>query len=368
MQLRILLPIFLIASTAFASEQTQLEKELETLRDTYVIPGISAAIYRDGHFIEHAVSGIRKVGSPDLISREDKFHLGSCTKSMTATVAATFVEEGKLSWKSKLSELLSDIEIHPGLKDVSFEMLLAHGSGLEKDPDDETYIELEKLETLEGRKKLTALYLSKAPAFRPETFNYSNIGYIIAGHILERISGKSWEMLLQERLFIPLQMQSCGFGPTSDPTENVPSQPWGHIIREWTVKPVHDDNAAFYGPSANVHCSVGDWVKYLDIHSQGFNGEAKFLREESFQQLHKIWPDDKSNQYTYGGWYRLKRDWAKGDVLTHTGTNTYNYASVWIDPTANMILVSNANRSRFSGGWASSNAISALIRLFVMQP
>lgn len=330
-----------------------------------MIPGISAAIYRDGQLVEHAISGIRKVGSRELISREDKFHLGSCTKSMTATVAATFVEEGKLSWDSKLSDLLPEIEIHSTLKDVSYEMLLSHGSGLAKDPDDETYIELEKLETLEGREKLTILFLGNAPTFKPGTFNYSNIGYIIAGHILEKISGKTWEMLLPERLFIPLQMQSCGFGPTSDPTETVPTQPWGHIIREWTIKPVHDDNAAFYGPSANVHCSTSDWVKYLYIHLQGFNGEAKLLSQESFKQLHKIWPDNDSNQYTFGGWYRLNRPWAKGEVLTHIGTNTYNYASVWMDPKANVILVSNANRSKFSGGWASSDAISAMIRLFI---
>ncbi len=365
MRLNTLILSFLIATAAFASEQTELEKQLETLREAYVIPGISAAIYRDGQLVEHAVSGIRKVGSPELISRDDKFHLGSCTKSMTATVAATFVEEGKLSWKSKLSDLLPEIEIHPDLKTVSYEMLLAHGSGLEKDPDDETYIELEKLETLEGRDKLTALYLGKAPTFKVGTFNYSNIAYIIAGHILEKISGKSWEMLLQERLFIPLGMQSCGFGPTSEPNETVQMQPWGHVIKDWTIRPVHDDNAPFYGPSANVHCSVSDWVKYLDVHLRGFKVEVKFLQEESFEQLHKIWPDDKFNQYTYGGWYRLKRDWAKGEVLTHTGTNTYNYASVWMAPKTNTILVSTANRSRFSGGWASSDAISAMIRLFI---
>ena len=67
----------------------------------------------------------------------------------------------------------------------------------------------------------------------------------------------------------------------------------------------------------------------------------------------------------HGGWYRLKRDWAKGEVLTHTGTNTYNYASVWMAPKTDIILVSTANRSRFSGGWAGSDAISAMIRLFI---
>jgi hypothetical protein len=105
----------------------------------------------------------------------------------------------------------------------------------------------------------------------------------------------------------------------------------------------------------------------LDIHLRGFNGKAKLLSQESFKQLHKIWQDDKANQYTFGGWYRLNRFWAKGEVLTHTGTNTYNYASVWMDPKVNVILVSNANRSNFSGGWASSDAISRMISLFLRE-
>jgi CubicO group peptidase (beta-lactamase class C family) len=358
------LPFFIFSLSALA-ETSLLDSELEKIKAAYLLPGISAAIYIDGNLVEHSVAGIRKVGSEKLISKTDKFHLGSCTKSMTATIAATFVEEGKLTWKSTLRELLPTFQIHPELQNVTYEMLLAHRAGVERDPSDELHIELEKLDSQQGRNELTKIFLNQAPTFNRNEFNYSNIGYIIAGNILEVLSGKSWEMLMHERLFIPLKMATCGFGPTSILGEEAPSQPWGHIVRDYTVKAVHDDNAPFYGPAANVHCSTQDWVKFLSMHVDGFNHSSKFLKQENFDQLHRLALVSKSEEYTFGGWYKLQRDWARGDVLTHTGSNTYNFAAVWIAPRTNTILVSTTNRSHYSGSWATSDAISAMIRLFI---
>jgi len=363
--LKILIQFIIYSTLVSASESSELEKHLEKLRAAYVLPGMAAAIYIDGNLIEHAVSGIRKVGSDEKMSKADKFHLGSCTKAMTATVAATFVEEGKLNWSDKLSDLLPNIKIHPGLENVTYEMLLAHRSGLVKDPDDETYLELSKLETSLGRQESAKLFLEKSPSMELGKFNYSNIGYIIAGYVLEQLSGKTWEMLVQERLFIPLAMKSCGFGPTSILDEKNPTQPWGHIVDQYIVKAIHNDNAPFYGPAANIHCSIPDWTKFLTMHMQGFNHESNFLNQESFDQLHKHYPTDNPDEYTYGGWYKSHRAWAQGDALTHSGTNTYNYASVWVAPKTKTILISTANRSNFSGSWATSDAISAMIRLFI---
>lgn len=348
-------------------QTTDLEKQLETIRNAYVVPGISAAIYVDGKLVEHGVAGIRKIGFSEPISRENKFHLGSCTKSMTATIAATFVEEGKLKWSDTLSTLLPKHSIHQKLQNVTFQMLLAHQSGIIKDPDNDLYEELEKLETSKGRSELTRIFLEQKPFYEVDTYHYSNIAYIIAGNILEELSGKSWETLIQERLFIPLGMKSCDFGPTSILNEEKPSEPWGHYIRNLVIKSIHGDNAPFYGPAANVHCSTDDWVKYLSVHLNGFNKESTFLKEESFQYLHTLYPKNNPDHYTSGGWFRLQRDWANGDVLHHTGTNTYNYATVWMAPKTKTILVSNTNRSGPSGSWATSDAIVEMIRLFISK-
>src|SRR5690606_8810371 len=203
-------------------------------------------------------------------------------------------------WNDTLSTLLPKLSIHPKLQDVTFQMLLAHQSGIIKDPDNDLYDELEKQDTLKGRSELTRLFLERKPFHEVGNYNYSNIAYIIAGHILEELSGKSWEMLIQERLFIPLGMRSCAFGPTSSPNEKIPSQPWGHYIQDLAVRSIQNDNAPFYGPAANVHCSTGDWVKYLSVHLNGFNKESTFLKEESFQFLHTLYPKNNPDDYTNG--------------------------------------------------------------------
>ena len=356
--------ILFVSHNAYASE---LQKQLEALRSKYVIPGMSAAIYVNDSLVAHAVSGIRKVGHPTLISKEDKFHLGSCTKSITATLAATFVEEGKLNWKDKVSDLLEHLNIHPELKEVTFEMLLSHQSGIRPNPDQETYLKLSQLETQIGREESTKIYLSQAPQFKVGKYEYSNLGYIIAGHILERIAERSWEELIQERIFEPLNMETCGFGPTSQATEDIPTQPWGHYLQEFSIKPIQHDNAPFYGPAANIHCSMNDWTKLLAVHMNGYKQRATFLNQESFNQLHKISSSPES-QYTYGGWFLGKREWAQGAVLQHTGTNTYNFATVWIAPETETILISTSNRGTASGFSATSDAISSMIQLFINKP
>jgi CubicO group peptidase (beta-lactamase class C family) len=352
MHLIFFLLLIFISNLSFARAQTHLENYLDSLRETYVIPAISAAIFQHGKMLEHAVSGIRKVGSPELITKEDKFHLGSCTKSMTATLAATFVDDGVLKWKSKIAEFFPDLEIHPDLKDATFEMLLSHTSGLDINPI---------LEGEGSREELAETYLIISPRFEVGSFHYSNIGYILAGYILEKVSGKSWETLLKERIFNPLKMKTCGFGPVSNPTEEIPSGPWGHILSDWKIIPLHADNAPIFGPSGTVHCSIPDWMKYLDIHLRGFNVESNFLSKENFMKLHEI----SSHDYTFGGWLRLEREWSYGSVLTHSGSNTLNYAQVWIAPKISTILISTANRGGSSGETATTEAIAEMIEIYL---
>ena len=82
--------------------------------------------------MEIASVGVRKVGYPSLIKTTDKFHLGSCSKAMSATLAGIFIEKGLLNWDSKLKELLPEINMNADYEHVTFDMLFAHRSGLTK--------------------------------------------------------------------------------------------------------------------------------------------------------------------------------------------------------------------------------------------
>jgi len=87
--------------------------------------------------VAHGCAGVRKAGEVETIAITDKFHLGSCTKSMTATMIATLVEEGKLKWETTVGEVFADVPMHEQWKGVRLEQLLTNSagapSGLEKD-------------------------------------------------------------------------------------------------------------------------------------------------------------------------------------------------------------------------------------------
>lgn len=360
-----LLAILLFTSFSSFATDSDLKQALSELRSKYQLPGIAAAFIQDDKVKEIAVDGVRKNGNGKLMETSDKFPLGSCGKAMTATLVGMFVEEEQLDWKSTLKELLPEIQLHPDYVNVTLEMLLAHRSGIRRDTEDFEggwlYRELEKpeIDQVAARKLVAETLLTKPSEYSVGKFSYSNVGYMILGHILESLSGKSWEELIRQKLFSPLGMNSCGFGPTSNPSDEIPDQPWGHLRA--ALKPIHDDNPPAFGPAGRIHCNLIDWSKFLKMHLDGFNGKDGLVTVTTFKKLHTVYPDANSD-YTYGGWYRLERKWAGGTVLTHSGTNTYNFANVWIAPKKSSILLSTANVSSSQSHSATNEAITDMIK------
>lgn len=366
----ILVALLLVITAESALATDSLLKEIQT---KYRIPGLGAALIKDGSASTY-VAGVRKLKDSTAIQESDKFHLGSCTKAMTATLVAVFVERGKLKWTSTLGESFPDLQppMNPSFTSVTVEMLTAHRSGITGDlisfGRGEFWKKLwdQDLQPMDGRKLAVQTLLSAAPAKDPgSVYEYSNGNYMIVGAILERLSSESWEDLMKKEIFQPLGMASCGFGAPGDPKTTVPDQPWGHRgSREGLVPVAPDffaDNPPTLGPAGTVHCSMSDWAKFLQLHLDGFNGkDTVILKATSFAKLHQSYP---GQPYTYGGWIRAKRDWASGDVLTHAGSNTINYANVWLAPKKNMGLLSVANAGTAQAFQATNDAVTALIGL-----
>lgn len=99
--------------------------------------GLAAAVLRGERIIAQGVAGVRKRGTAERITLDDRFHLGSCTKAMTATLVAMLVEEGKLNWTTTLGELFADTvkPMHPAWEKVTLRQVLAHRAGLRFEPD-----------------------------------------------------------------------------------------------------------------------------------------------------------------------------------------------------------------------------------------
>jgi len=360
----------LLFCCAGTPSQAQLDNALSQkileIRNSNKVPALAALSIKNGEVVELAAVGVRKSDEPTLVTQNDKFHLGSDTKAMTATLTAMFIDEGKLNWTTTLAEIFHDLkEMNSDYKSVTVEMLLAHRSGitgdLSKFENGKLLKKLRdpKLDPTTGRILLVREMLTQPPAFKSGSrFEYSNQGYAVVGAILEKISNKSWEDLMQERLFSPLNMNSCGFGPLGDSNGKIVDQPWAHIQTQNGPVPVILDNPETLGPAATVHCSLQDWSKFVALHLNAYNGKPKLLSSVSFLKLHTIYP---GQQYTYGGWIRTERSWAGGVVFTHDGSNTLNYATAWWAPNRNLIMLSTSNIGAPSGQTATQEAINLLV-------
>src|SRR5688572_4314308 len=259
--------------------------------------GIVAAVLRGECIIAQGAAGVRKRGTAERITLDNQFHLGSCTKAMTATLVAMLVEEGKLNWTTTVGELFADTvkPMHPAWEKVTLRQVLAHRAGLRHEPDGlaQVFNELVRphrafhfLKAVRNgtlpqqRLEIARQALSRPPGIPPDTkYWYSNVGYILAGAVLEQLTGRAWEELMRERLFQPLGISTGGFGPRG--TAGKTDQPWGH-------------SPLFYGPAGLAHMTVTDWAKFIALHLRGDPANphchAALLKLGTFAEMHAVAP------------------------------------------------------------------------------
>jgi D-alanyl-D-alanine carboxypeptidase len=338
-----------------------LARTLEPFRAQGAMPAIGGAVWRDGRLIALGVAGVRKEGDPTPVATGDAWHLGSDTKAMTATLIGLFVDRGKLRFEDTLGELLRGEALDPGWTGVRIEQLLEHRGGAPGDIPPDVFEQAERDGTApDARIRLVRAILATPPAQAPGTYVYSNTGYIILGAVLERLSGVPWETLIMRELFGPLEMRSCGFGaPGGGRRVDVV---WGHLSRGDVLVPVapgpRADNPPALGPAGTVHCSLEDWGRFLTMHVAGARGEQTLLSPGTMKRLHT--PPAGGNYAA--GWLVVKRSWAGGRALTHTGSNTMWCATAWLAPARSLAIAVVTNRFGDVAGKALDAAASALVK------
>jgi CubicO group peptidase (beta-lactamase class C family) len=278
---------------------------------------------------------------------------------MTAVVVATFVERGRFTWDTTLGEIFAEqASAFPAdFRAITVAHLLTHYAGL---PPNLAWREIEKSgrplpeQRLDALRTAAAARLTAAPGTR---FEYSNLGYVLAGAVAERVSGRPWEELMRDVVFGPLGMTSCGFGGTGTP--GTIDQPWPHTANgEPTASngPAID-NAAVLGPAGTVHCSIADWSRFIADQLKGEQGTGALLEPETYKVLHT--PRFGGN-YAFG-WGVTSRVWSGGTVLQHSGSNTMNFCVVWVAPLRDMAVLAVTNQGGDAAQLALDEAVAALI-------
>ncbi len=390
------------ATRAASSADTQ--HVLETIRRQYALPALAAVVVKDGRICDRAALGVRKVGDRIPVTTNDLFHIGSCTKAMTATLAALLIEEGNLRWDTTIAEAFPELRgrIDRQYETVTVEQLLTHRAGCPNQPPSDAWRRAwkQKGTPAEQRREFIGAVLARPPEAAPGTkMIYSNQGYSVIGAMLEQVAGESWEDLITRRLFKPLGMSSAGFGPPG--TLGKVDQPWGHKRNESVergldrsqpsragresregigaadetgdrdrsearlaeARPDQIDNPPAIGPGGRVHCTLEDLARFTIMHLDG-ERRGGLLRPETFRRLHS-----PPSGFDYAcGWRSVRRGWARGQALTHDGSNTAWYVVMWLAPEIRFSVVIGTNMGGSDASKGCDEAAGAMIGKWLAQP
>lgn len=338
--------------------QKFLEQTVAAAREKHQLPAVAALVQVKGKLGANAATGVRAADQAERVTLADRWHIGSDTKAITATMIARLVEQKVLGFEDTLAASFPAFarDIDAGYRAVTVAQLLSHTAGLPAltDPKDLPlfFATINALTGVQAQRAAVARkYLSMAPSTKAGDYAYSNLGYIVAGAIAEQRTGKPWEQLVRELVFAPLGIANAGFGPPSTPGKL--DQPLGHVEIARKLTPLDPgrttaDNPPALGPAGTIHIALEDWARFAQDQLDGAAGRGKLLRPETYRRLQT----PVTGSYALGWGVRLAPD-GSPDVLMHAGSNGYWLAFAQIRLKREVILLIAIN----AGGAAASQAL-----------
>ncbi len=299
------------------------------------VPGAAIAIVRDDRVIYAKGYGVREISTPSAASRNlnsvDErtiFGVASNSKAFTSTALAMLVDEGKVSWDDKVIKHLPDFKLADdyATREITIRDLLSHRSGLPAYGGDILWWGGDY-----GRSDIVhrVRFVKPAYSFR-STYAYQNIPFIIAGQIIEKVSGKTWDEFVKTRILQPLKMNETTTSIRDFPPNANKTTPHFRNLESGRTFPIAwrnlDNGAAAAGLNSNV-LDMANWLR-LQLNEGEFEGKRlvsqKNIREIQSPQTiipfasQPPEPKLKSHFRAYGlGW--TLREYAGYKMVTHSG-------------------------------------------------
>lgn len=259
---------------------------IEGLGEYYKIPGFAYSVIKEGEFVKEGASGFIYHGSDLKVNIENRFNLGSLTKSFTGLIAAKLVDDGVLSWDTNFFDIYPEwkSEANPAYYSITLKDLLSMRAKIQPFIHDivDSKLPLSSKNPIDRRVEFGKYVLSLSPV--PEN-TYSNASISLACIMLEKVSGKSWESLaLQTAKEIDINID---FGR---PNKKDVCQPWGHR-KDWfgnlnSVSPEEENSVPFVlAPSGDINMTISDMSKYVQIFIEGISGKDGYVKSTTCNYL-----------------------------------------------------------------------------------
>jgi CubicO group peptidase (beta-lactamase class C family) len=263
--------LLMVASLpAWAAPPEKFAARVEAVRAAAEVPGLAIAIVENGKIALARGFGVRKLGSPEKVDGDTIFMTGSTGKAMTTAALATLVDAGKLKWDDRVADLIPGFQMYDPwvTREMTMRDLLVHRSGLGLGAGDLLVIPRGTLSRAEVVRRLR--FIKPATSFR-SGYAYDNILYIVAGHVIDQVSGQPYEEYIREHVFKPAGMLHS----TSDEAHRfatanraAPHARTGGAVRG--IGPLklldeHDNLAPSSTPAGLLAISANDMARWLQI-------------------------------------------------------------------------------------------------------
>jgi CubicO group peptidase (beta-lactamase class C family) len=356
--------------TAPTVDPEVVETDLAEWLDLYNVPGVGYALIQDGEIIQVGGVGVRDTRSDLPVTAETLFPIGSITKSFTTLAVMQLVDAGLLDLDTPVIEYVPQLVLatEEATQSVTLRHLLSHTSGLAR--ADQMLIHADKMTRAESVAAMAEIPINTAPG---QTYEYSNQGYMLAGYIVELISGQSWESYVEENIFQPLGMDSAGASALDLLSAENHMLPHQLNLREG-MTPIEYFDLGAAGPAGAIIASAQDMAAYMlfQMGDGTFNGQT-ILSPESMAEMHKMQiaigadqentPSLVTNMGYALGWIRFT--YRGIDMLSHDGSSNGYYAALTIVPDEQdgVVLLTNAQFAVLFTEVAGTTLIEQLLGL-----
>ncbi|MCP3101144.1 serine hydrolase [Myxococcus sp. K15C18031901] len=358
-----LLVVFLPLTPSLAqSLPPDLDATMERTLKTFDVPGVALAVVKDGKVVLAKGYGVRKLGDAAPVTADTLFAIASNSKAFTAAAVAMLVDEGKLSWDDRVVDHVPSFQMFDPYvtREMTVRDLFVHRSGLGLGAGDLLYFPQSTFTEDEIVAKLR--HIAPATSFRSR-YAYDNILYLVAGKVIEKVSGRHWRDFVRERIFLPLAMKdSSTLSKALRVSANVATP---HAKADGVLKPISpmgfDNNA----PAAAINSTVNDLAKWMLTQLgrgvvPGTEGKKRLFSEAQSKEMwaaqtvmsvpepSKALTGLRANFAAYAlGW--SLRDYRGYKLVGHSGALPGYYSRVLLVPELNLGIAVLTNQEERGG-------------------
>ena len=284
-----LLLLLFIFITAWSQPLTpdQIDKLAEQTMKTFNVPGIAVAVVRDDRVVHMKGYGVTSIITGRKTDENTLFAIASNSKAFTAAALGILVDEGKITWETKVIDIIPEFRLYNAYvtEDFNIKDLLTHRSGMGLGagdlmlwPDSSTFTREEIIHNLR--------YLKQTSSFRTK-YDYDNLLYLVAGEVVARVSGQSWEQFIGERIMQPLGMDRSS--PSPGMTRDRSNMIDAHVPVDGVLQVVPIYESDLLNPAGGIISSVADMTKWVIMHlnhgKYGENNGSQLLQERTHREM-----------------------------------------------------------------------------------